>query len=137
MSLEAFVWSLALAAISGIMYIAYKHPKSFRTNIVFPLMFFAMMIVLSVFAYTVGSMGVSITRIIEEVSQLTDEKTRLEFAAVSLKEMFDLQMRVLGVGCVAVFYLLLLASLSKILGLEEGKAETKAETKDETNDRPL
>jgi hypothetical protein len=125
MTMEAFLWSLLLAAISAITYLAYRHPRSFRISVGYPLLGFAIFGILMISVRNLAGSGVDIDTLIEEISKLENNKVLLESAAYRLKEARDLQLRALMIGGAIIAYLLILISLPILLSLENTDAHSQ------------
>lgn len=132
MVLETFFWPLILAAISALAFLAYKHPKSFRINIAVPLLGLTIIVIVAVTAWNAGSAGVSLRRMVEEVSQLQKDKIlpqhtleSLTNLAVNLKDIYDFQIVVLAIGTAVFIYLLILILLPTLLSVESSEDGAK------------
>jgi hypothetical protein len=123
--METFFWSLLLAAISAITYVAYKHPRFFTISFGYPLIGLVIFGVIMVTASNLGGAGVLIDNSIRELSRMKGDKSILEKSLDNLKDVYQLQVTSLVIGSAAVVYLLLLISLPRILLIDSKKTEDK------------
>jgi len=120
--METFFWSLLLAAISALSYVAYRHPVPFRSNIAYPLIWISIIGIVFIMASTFGSQHVLVENIVKESKNLNNnEYPMLLFSINSLAEKLRTLYLALGIGGGIVVYLLLLVNLPKILSIEETK----------------
>ena len=115
--IETIFSSLLVAAVSGLTYIAYKHPEPFKKNIGMPLIGLVLTITLFIATYIFGVLSVIIEKLPEEIAKLPGEKTLVTALAANLSTKFTLAQYAFGLALVVVIYLIFLISLPRILCL--------------------
>lgn len=117
--MDTFFWSLLLAAISALTYLAYKHPFAFRANIAYPLIALVSLGLIATLAVFLGGVGVLIENLSEEISKLPEEELyMIRFGVSMLKDDYEGVMLWLKFGAAALAYIVLLVNLPKILMFE-------------------
>jgi hypothetical protein len=129
--MEAFFWSLALAAVSALTFVAYKHPQGFARNIFPRLIGLTSVFLVAVIARYIGSMESLTESLPREVAKATESLNILQHIADSIVDAYvQLKYSLLGVLVVFV-YLNLLRFLPSILGIEHEKSSLPSGSKDD------
>lgn len=118
--MEAFFWSLLVAALSGLTWLAYQHPGSFKARIAMPLIKLTSLIILGIVSYSLGSMSTYTGELTSLVEQDNLNKEMVKFAAKGVENAFRVQVTAWIVGIVFIVYLLFLVYLPILL--DEGRS---------------
>ncbi len=121
--METFFWSVALAAITGLTFAAYKHPTAFAQNLFPPLLTLAMLGVIGSIAWYMGGMNSLAESLQREVAGLKDERGTLKFLIESVVLSFGKLKYGVGISLLVAVYLLLLKYLPSILNLRRDSPE--------------
>jgi hypothetical protein len=117
--METFFWSIILAAISALSFVAYKHPVAFKNNIAYPLLAFDVLALIGILAKYLGGMGVLVNNLSKEIADSKIDQNNIEFLSNSIKSDYDFLVFALGITIAIFVYLVLLINLPKILSLKE------------------
>lgn len=119
--MENLIWPLIIASISGLTFMAYNHPESFRNNIGYPLLFLSIfLLVIGLSAY-MGASEATINGLVDEVSKLDNKETTVPYYAEKIFNRFKLLKVGLMVFGAAAAYLVFLINLPRILSLENNR----------------
>lgn len=119
--MDTFFWSLVLAAVSALTFIAYKHPTGFSRNI-FP--FLITMITVSVVGATAWYLGEMKSLTESLSSQVTNAKESINipsFVANSIVKQYLYFEYTISISLVVAAYLLILKYLPRIISTENNK----------------
>lgn len=117
--MQAFFWSLLLATVSAVTFIAYKHPIAFRKRVAPAFMALTGMTVAFITGSFAGGVSAVSDSLASEVDTLKGENTVLAFLAQSLRDQSE-QYQLGLVICAIVFaHMTLLVFLPLILDLEQ------------------
>ena len=122
--METFLWSLLLAAISGLAYIAYRHPSGF-VYLAYPLLWLTGTIVLGLSASSIFNLHFETNQLVEVVVEMDGGNSHLERLALNIKKYYDRLVAVCGIGFVVIFYLLFLLFLPTLISIREHKDKKK------------
>jgi hypothetical protein len=125
--METFFWSLLMAMITAITYIAYKHPRSFVkvANLMLLLVFCG---IVTVTTYSLATLQNAVSLLVEEVAMLKGQNSLLELAASNIESVYNLQLVTWIIAAAVVAYLSLLTHLPKLLDLDEKKVDQNRES---------
>jgi hypothetical protein len=114
--MDSFFYSLLLAAISALTFVAYKHPQAFRTNIAYPLIVLSTLALGFILAFFFGGASTLINKLVTEVSKASQgDLHMLQFGIMTLKAEYDNLLLRLVVVSSFLCYVVLLLNLPKIL----------------------
>ena len=122
MNLETLIYSLILAVVSGLAFVAYRHPNGYE-KIFIPSITLTSMAIIFVLASNFGTMHAHIRLLKDDVIERPEE-TIQQAAAFSINELnnaYDNILIVSTVGVAIIGYLFFLYKLPVILGIKSGK----------------
>ena len=117
--METFFWSLALAAVSGLTFAAYKHPKGFAENLFPPLLLLAILAAVVSVGWFMGGMNSLTESLLKEVASIKGDKGTLTFLVESVVRHFTQLKYGLGISLLVAISLLVLKHLPRILNLKQ------------------
>ncbi len=125
--IETLIISLVLAAISGLTFIAYKHPDGYK-NLATPMLIVGLMIALVSVATKMGGLWWLIGNIAEELVKKPDQSLAdVEFTIRRLAESKDDIQKILAVALPTIAYLVFLWHLPNVLGVNKDNERKVAE----------
>jgi hypothetical protein len=118
--METFFASALLAAMTALAWIAYKHPRAFKANVGYPLLWPIISSTVMIAFISIVASHFAISNLDEYVSRhVLEEKPVLEAYVNAVKQIYAWEIGALIIGGVATVYLLILIRLPRLLGLEE------------------
>jgi len=129
---ETFVLSLVLAALSGLTFVAYKHPRGYR-RISIPLGRSVLLLAIAVLSFTLGSIFMAIGSLKDSLDDFPDQTIKsAQFTVNSLYDDRNLALVVLVVTAATLGYLYFLSCLPRILEYQtDGTAPTETGDSDQ------
>jgi lipid-A-disaccharide synthase-like uncharacterized protein len=120
--MEAFLWTLALAVITGLTWIAYKHPAAFTKNI-FPLLFYMpTMLVGGMTMFLLVAIDFDARTLLQKFAEPTSDNIIHLYAQTLAERVVFLSWLLIGYVAYAAF-VQLLRYLPKILDSENSKSQ--------------
>jgi hypothetical protein len=124
MNIETLLYSLIVAAVSGLTFVAYRHPNGYR-KIFSALVPVASMAMLSVVGWNLGALGSSIQSVGKALKNNPEEKIQSSsFSITSMNESFDYIIIAVVVGFFIIGYLFFLYKLPTILEANQNEKDT-------------
>ncbi len=124
MNLETLIYSLVVALVSGLTFIAYKHPVGYKKiyTLLIPVSFVPVIIILS---YNLGALYSSIRSIGNDLLEKPDEKiSLLSHNITRMNESLDYILLSAVIGFVVIGYLMFLHKLPVILETNSNEENT-------------
>jgi hypothetical protein len=128
--MDTFFWSLILAAVTGLTFIAYKHPEGFSRNIYPPLLALVLFFFIGSLAAYMGGMLYLTVELPKEVAKLKQETGNLPFLADSIVKQYTLLKYGLGISLGVALYLVILKYLPQILDIKQQKTNESSKNND-------
>ena len=124
---HTLIVSLVLAAVSGLTFIAYKHPGGYK-NIATPMIMLGLMITLVLVTYNISSLWWGVGILSEELAKRPDQSLKdTQFTIERMAKSRDSVEKILVVALPSLLYLIFLWHLPKVLGVNKGKGREDAE----------
>jgi len=117
--METFFWSLLIAAIIALTYVAYKRPVAFKDYIAYPLLGFVILVLVGITCHNLGGIHFVINDLAVKVQEMEGGKEIIENLVKPLKNIYDVQIYTLIIGGSVIVYLILLINLPKLLSLND------------------
>ena len=122
MNTQTIIITLLVPAITGLAFIAYKHPFGFR-KIAFGIAIGISCVLLGLVLYNYGSMVASIDYLYDHLNSSSNDKSN-EFSIISLYQSKRIINTAFGIYVLSLVYLAFLYFLPNILGIPVRKTNT-------------
>ena len=124
MNIETLIYSLIVAAVSGLTFVAYRHPHGYR-KMYSTLIPVASMALFTVLAWNLGGLTNIIRSVGKELKNNPEEKIqRSSYSITSMNENLDYIILAVVIGFSVIGYLFFLYKLPTILGTNKNEENT-------------